>query len=117
LVPLLLPLLLLLLLLLPLPLPLLPTKIQTQTGVVAARCRRRKGYRQQGGRGVGSSRECERYAQPRVWRCENMHAHLFWRAFPMFVPSLSWQNDRFLYYINGSKKPFSAGGAPSEEQD
>ena len=29
-------------------------------------------------------------------------------AFPMFVPSLSWQNDRFLY-INGSKMPFSAG--------
>ena len=26
----------------------------------------------------------------------------------MFVPSLSWQNDRFIY-INGSKKPFSAG--------
>ena len=26
----------------------------------------------------------------------------------MFVPSLSWQNDRFLY-INGSEMPFSAG--------
>jgi len=26
----------------------------------------------------------------------------------MFVPSLSWQNDAFLY-INGSKTPFSAG--------
>jgi hypothetical protein len=22
-------------------------------------------------------------------------AHLFWSAFPMFVPSLSWQNDGF----------------------
>ena len=30
----------------------------------------------------------------------------------MFVPSLSWQNVRFLY-INGSKMPFSAGLAPN----
>jgi hypothetical protein len=28
----------------------------------------------------------------------------------MFVPSLSWQNDRFYIYI-GSKMPFFAGGA------
>jgi hypothetical protein len=29
----------------------------------------------------------------------------FFIVFPMFVPSLSWQNDRFHVCINGSKKP------------
>jgi hypothetical protein len=37
----------------------------------------------------------------RRWPCEK-RSTLF-SAFPMFVPSLSWQNDRFLY-INGIAK-------------
>jgi hypothetical protein len=32
-------------------------------------------------------------------------------AFPMFVPSLSWQNDRVYILKNGSQKPFSAGSS------
>ena len=35
-------------------------------------------------------------------------------AFPMFVPSLSWQNVRF--YLNGSKMPFFAGAKTAEER-
>jgi hypothetical protein len=41
-------------------------------------------------------------------RCEKRHV-FFLSAFPMFVPSLSWQNDRFLYTNGISKMLFFAG--------
>ena len=48
--------------------------------------------------GTRIHRESTQHAEPCVqrllWRYRCEKRHLFW-VFPMFVPSLSWQNDRF----------------------
>jgi hypothetical protein len=55
-------------------------------------------------------RICRRMAVRRHWaaattpQSQVRKTASFLSAFPMFFPSLSWQNDRFL--INGSKMPF-----------